>query len=84
VLADKRVSFDLKDAPLLEALESVAKELSFRLEVAEDLKPELEGALINLSVSNLEAASAIDLLLKLAGPEYEFAEEDGVVEVRRR
>lgn len=83
-LAGKTVTVDFEGTAVLEAVRSVAGDLGLKVEVPEEIEKELEKAPINLKLTDLEADAAIELMLKLAGPYYGFAEKDGVLTVHRR
>ncbi|MHC4472611.1 MAG: hypothetical protein ACYS99_16805 [Planctomycetota bacterium] len=83
-LAGKTVSVDFESTPVLTAVRSVAKDLGLTVEVPEEIEKELENAPINLKLTDLEADAAMELMLRLAGPDYAFTEKDGVLTVHRR
>jgi type II secretory pathway component GspD/PulD (secretin) len=78
-LQEETVSFTFEDATLAEALDFIRNLRNINVVIDDEVKGDLEAAPVTLTVNDLELASALDLLLRLAGPDYTYVFRNGVV-----
>lgn len=78
-LREEKVAFTFDETPLPDAIEFIRGVKNLNIVIDDKIKSDLEGAPVSLSVSELEIAAALNLLLKLAGPEYTYTIKNGVV-----
>jgi len=78
-LREEKVGFTFDETPLPDAIEFIRGVKNLNIVIDDNIKSDLEGAPVSLSVSELEIAAALRLLLKLAGPEYTYTIKNGVI-----
>jgi hypothetical protein len=83
LLGEAKVTLELDDVTAPAALVLIADQAGVRIDVAEDLLAELEGARLSLAVTELEGDSALELVLALVRPGLSFVEKGGRILVHR-
>jgi general secretion pathway protein D len=78
-LANEKITFAFDGATLPQALDFIRTLKSVNIAYDEEVKSDLEAATITLQVTDLELDSALDLLLRYAGPDYTYSFRNGVV-----
>jgi len=78
-LREEKVAFTFDETPLPDAIEFIRGVKNLNIVIDDNIKSDLEGAPVSLSVSELEIEAALRLLLKLAGAEYTYTIKNGVV-----
>ena len=83
-LREETITFSFASATVAEALEFIRTLKNINVIINDKIRANLEGSLVTLSVTDLEIESALDLLLRLAGPNYTYMLQGGVVFVTDR
>ncbi|MEN8148352.1 MAG: hypothetical protein ABFS86_00930 [Planctomycetota bacterium] len=78
-LREEKIGFTFDETPLPEAIEFIRGVKNLNIVIDGEIESDLEGAPVSLSVNELELSAALNLLLKLAGPEYTYTLKNGVV-----
>jgi general secretion pathway protein D len=78
-LREEKVTFSFDEATLPQALDFIRTLKNINIVIDDKVKDDLEGAPVTLTVNELELDSALDLLLRLAGPTYTYILQQGVV-----
>ncbi len=78
-LSEETVNFSFEGATMPQALEFIRTLRNINIVIDDKVKADLEAAPVTLTVADLQVSSALDLLLRLAGPDYTYILRDGVV-----
>ena len=78
-LRKETVTFSFDAVTLAKALEFIRNQKNINVIINDRIRADLEGSLVTLDVTDLEIGSSLDLVLRLAGPEYTWVVQDGVV-----
>ncbi len=78
-LREEEVTFSFDEATLPQALDFIRTLKNINIVIDDKVRDDLEGAPVTLTVNDLALDSALDLLLRLAGPEYTYILRQGVV-----
>lgn len=84
MLQEETITFSFDATTVSEALDFIRAGKNINVVIDDRIRADLEDLPVTLSVTELDVDSALDLLLRLAGPEYTYVLRDGVVFITDR